>query len=109
GQDFHGGRVGVRAGRNVVRDGESLHVAHAPKRDEALAVLRRLGGVGRLQRPRGAGVPEEVALVGASVLSLSNLAAAGRAALSGCATSCRWGARRARSAPWGCSDARASP
>ena len=37
-----------------VGDGQRLDVPDAPQRDRALAVLRRLGGVGRRKRPGGA-------------------------------------------------------
>ena len=52
-QHLHGRELRVRAGRHVVEHPHDADVADATERDDPLAVLRRLLGVGRIQlRPR---------------------------------------------------------
>ncbi len=48
-QELHGGELGVRGGRDVIEQADQADVADPSQSDDALAVLRRLLGIGRLQ------------------------------------------------------------
>ena len=61
GEQVDGGVVAAGARGDVIQGRDDLHVAGAAQRDAALAVLRRLHGVGLLQRARRLGDGAEVA------------------------------------------------
>jgi len=73
--DRLGGReLGVAGCRHVIQQTHDLNVAVAAQRHDALAVLHRLGGVGRLERRRRIGNAAEVAGDQAERLRLIELA-----------------------------------